>query len=80
VFLEVGAETIHATPTEYEDRTTPDGKTSSVHWLRFAFTPAQIAAFRDPAQRAVLGISHKNYGHMAVLSAETRAALAGDFA
>src|ERR1700728_2932048 len=35
VFMEIGAETIKATPTDYDDRTTPDGKTSSVHWLRF---------------------------------------------
>ena len=38
---------IKATPTEYDDRTTPDGKTSSVHWLRFKFTPAQIKAFKS---------------------------------
>jgi hypothetical protein len=80
VFLEIGGANIHATPTEYDDRTTSDGKTSSVHWLRFRLTPQQIAQFRDPAVRVVLGISHKNYGHMAVLSAETRAALAKDFA
>ena len=80
IFMEVGGQTIHATPTEYEDRTTPDGKTSSVHWLRFSFTPELIAAFKDETQRVVLGLSHKNYGHMAVLSAETRQALAKDFA
>lgn len=80
VFLEIGGDTVHATPTEYDDRTTPDGKTSSVHWLRFKLTPEQITQFRDPAVRVVLGISHKNYGHMAVLSAETRAALTKDFA
>jgi hypothetical protein len=51
-----------------------------VHWVRFAFTPAQIAAFKDPAQRVVLGLSHRNYGHMAVLTAQTREALATDFA
>src|SRR5580658_7415287 len=34
-FLEIGAERIKGTPTDYEDRTTADGKTSSVHWLRF---------------------------------------------
>src|SRR5882757_11197505 len=39
VFLEIGSDTIHATPTEYDDRTTPDGKTSSVHWLHFKLTP-----------------------------------------
>src|ERR1700760_5122180 len=29
VFMDVAGTRIHATPTEYEDRTTPDGKTSS---------------------------------------------------
>jgi hypothetical protein len=78
VFLEIGSDTIHATPTEYDDRTTADGKTSSVHWLRFKLTPDQIARFKS--ERVVLGVSHRNYGHMAVLTAETRAALAKDFA
>jgi hypothetical protein len=80
VFLEIGNDVIHATPTEYDDRTTADGKTSSVHWLRFKLTPEQIARFRDPGERVVLGISHPNYGHMAVMGSQTRAALAGDFA
>jgi len=78
VFVEIGGETIKATPTDYDDRTTADGKTSSVHWLRFALTPEQIARFRTA--KVVLGLSHRNYGHMAVLPAETKAALAGDFA
>ena len=80
IFLEVGPDVIRATPTEYDDRTTPDGKTSSVHWLRFKLTPAQIARFRNSGERVVLGVSHPNYGHMAVLTSETRAALAKDFA
>jgi hypothetical protein len=80
VFLEIGGEMIAATPTEYDDRTTADGKTSSVHWLRFKLTREQIAHFRNGAERVVLGVSHPNYGHMAVLSAESRAALAKDFA
>jgi hypothetical protein len=80
VFLEIGADTIKATPTEYDDRTTPDGKTSSVHWLRFKLNADQIARFKSGSERLVLGLSHRNYGHMAVLGAETRAALAKDFA
>jgi hypothetical protein len=80
VFLEIGGEMIAATPTEYDDRTTADGKTSSVHWLRFKLNQDQIARFRNSGERAVLGVSHPNYGHMAVLSAEARAALAKDFA
>jgi hypothetical protein len=77
-FLEIGGDVIRATPTEYDDRTTADGKTSSVHWLRFKLTPELIARFKT--ERVVIGVGHKNYGHMAVLSAETRAALAEDFA
>ena len=79
VFLEIGNDVIHATPTEYDERTTSDGKTSSVHWLRFKLTPEQIARFRSGPEKVILGISHKNYGHMAVLSADARAALAKDF-
>ena len=78
VFLEIGADKIAATPTEYDDRTTADGKTSSVHWLRFKLTPDQIARFKT--ERVVIGVGHKHYGHMAVLGDETRAALAKDFA
>ncbi len=78
VFLEIGKDRIVATPTDYEDRTTADGKTSSVHWLRFAFTPAQIAAFRAGTEPVVIGMSHGNYGHMAVMPSATRAALAQD--
>jgi hypothetical protein len=78
VFIEIGGEKIKAVPTEYEDRTTPDGKTSSVHWLRFKFTKDQIVRFAK--ERVVIGVEHPNYGHMAVLNNETRAALAKDFA
>jgi len=77
IFMEIGDARIAATPTEYDDRTTPDGKTSSVHWLRFKLTSELIARFKT--ERVVIGIGHKNYGHMAVLSDETRAALARDF-
>jgi hypothetical protein len=78
-FMEIGGQTIRATPTEYEDRTTQDGKTSSVHWLRFDFTPGQIRHFKTEGERVVLGLSHPNYGHMAVLTGQARGALAKDF-
>jgi hypothetical protein len=80
VFLEIGGDVIRARPTEYDNRTTADGKTSSVHWLRFKLTADQIAHFKNSTERAVLGVSHPHYGHMAVLTAEARTALAKDFA
>lgn len=80
VSMEVAGHRIKATPTAYDDRTTPDGKTSSVHWVRFMFTPEQIAAFKSGEGRVVLEIAHPNYGHMAVIGAESRAELGKDFA
>jgi hypothetical protein len=79
VTMIVGAARIAAAPTDYEDRTTEEGKTSSVHWVRFTFTPQQIAAFKNPNETVLLGISHPNYGHMAVVPPEIRAELAKDF-
>jgi len=81
VAIELDGERIVAVP-ELQDsveRTSPDGKTSSVHFLHFPFMPAQIARFRDPAVRAVLSIGHDNYAHMAVLPAAMREELAADF-
>ena len=54
VFMEIGGTRIKATPTEYDDRTTADGKTSSVHWLRFKLTPELIARFRN--EQVMLGV------------------------
>lgn len=80
VFIEVGAERILAVPESEVERTTADGKTSSVHFLHFPFTDEQARAFRDPSMRVLLGIGHARYQHMTVLSSETRAALGQDFA
>ena len=79
VYLTIGSLRIAATPTEYEDRTSDDGKTSSVHWVRFTFTPEQIDAFKNSRETIVLGTAHPSYGHMAVISPEIRAELARDF-
>jgi hypothetical protein len=78
-WLAIGKSRIAGAPTDYADRTTAEGKTSSVHWVRFRLSPAEIAAFRDPANEVILGISHDNYGHMAVVTSEKRAELSKDF-
>ena len=77
--LEVGGTAVAAQPIEDEvARTSEDGKTSSIHFLRFPFPPAVAARFRTPGARVLLGIDHPAYGHLAILSEETRAALAED--
>ncbi len=80
ISISVGGETIKAVPEGDVERTTPDGKTSSVHFLKFPFTAAAIAAFRTPGARVVLATTHSNYDHMAALPEPVRAALAEDFA
>jgi hypothetical protein len=48
-----------------------------VHYLKFALTPAQQAAF--PAGPVRIAVDHPAYQAEAVLSDEQRAALAADF-
>jgi hypothetical protein len=78
-FLRIGGETIPGVPEEDADRTTAEGKASSVQFVHFPFTPALIAAFSVPNAEIVLGFSHANYRHMAVIGEAVRAELATDF-
>jgi Protein of unknown function (DUF3501) len=79
-FLQVGDSRASGIPEGDIERTREDGKTSSVHFLRFPLTPEQIARFRDPATQILIGSSHEGYSHLAGLTPATRAELAKDFA
>lgn len=72
-------ETVKGVPEADVDRTNAEGKASSVHFVHFPFTPAQIGKFSTPGTEVLLGISHPNYGHMSILPDATRTALANDF-
>lgn len=80
ISISIGAEVVAAVPEDDIERTNAAGKASSVHFLHFPFSAAQIAKFRDPSSKVVVGIDHPNYGHMAILSDAARQALAEDFA
>jgi hypothetical protein len=79
VTLSFAGETIKAAPHDDAERTTEDGKTSSVHFFSFPFSDAQIGKFKTPGTEVVLAIRHPNYAHMAVLREAARASLAQDF-
>ncbi len=79
VFIQVGNEKIYAVPEEDAERTTEDGKTSSVHFFHFPFTGDQKTAFRKQSVQVMIGTDHPDYAHMSVLSAENREELARDF-
>lgn len=74
-----GTDKVLGVSEEDIDRTNAAGKASAIQFIHFPFTDEQIFKFHDPNIQITLGISHPKYGHLAILPAETRAALAGDF-
>jgi hypothetical protein len=80
MYISVGGERIMGEADPTRENTSPEGKASAVQFVRFRFSPAQIAKFRDPATPVLVGIDHPRYGHIAVMSDAVRAALAEDFA
>ena len=79
-YLQIGTDRIAGTPEDDAERTREDGKTSAVHFLRFALSPAQIAAFRDPATEVLLGCDDPRYAHLTIPGMDVRRELARDFA
>lgn len=79
VFLDIAGERIRGEPDPTRENTSPEGKASSVQFLRFPFTEGQIARFKTPGAQVIAGFNHPKYGHMAVLPEPVRAALAEDF-
>jgi hypothetical protein len=78
-FLSFGEHRVVGAPEADMDRTTAEGKASSVQFIHFPFTPAQIAAFRAPGTAVTVGFTHPNYGHMTLMPDDVRTALAQDF-
>lgn len=78
-FIRIGGETIRGVAEEDVDRTSAAGKASAVQFLHFPFGDAQVAAFRAAEAEIVLGFTHLEYAHMAVLPEPVRQALGEDF-
>ena len=79
VSMSFAGETVAAAPEADVERSTAEGRASSVHFLHFPFTRAQIAKFRAPGCQVIVGIGHPNYAHLAVMPETVREALSEDF-
>ena len=79
-FIRMGDVTVKGIPEADQDRTNEAGKASSVQFVHFPFTKDQADLFKRPNSQIILGFSHPEYSHMAVMSETVRAELAGDFA
>ncbi len=79
ISIGLNGEKVMAVSEQDVERTTADGKTSSVHFLHFPMTQDQIEAFRAPEIDVMVRIDHPNYGHAAIISGAVRTELAADF-
>ena len=79
VFMKINGETVKAVPEEDVDRTSAEGKASSVQFIHFNFTDEQIQKFKSSEVNIELGMDHKEYSHTTKLSKENIASLSEDF-
>jgi hypothetical protein len=78
VSIDFAGESVKGVPEADVDRTTAEGKASSVQFIHFPFTEAQAAKFKAAGTRATLAIGHEAYAHSAVIPERVRQALAQD--
>ncbi|MDC0167564.1 DUF3501 family protein [Candidatus Pelagibacter sp.] len=79
IFMKINGELVKAVPEEDVDRTSAEGKASSVQFIHFNFTDEQIEKFKSSNVDIELGIDHKEYSHTTKLSKDNIASLSGDF-
>ena len=79
VFMKINGERIKAVSEEDVDRTSAEGKASSVQFIHFNFTDEQIEKFKSKSSKIELGIDHKEYSHSTKLSKENIYSLSADF-
>ena len=79
VFIKIDGESIKAIPEEDVDRTSAEGKASSVQFIHFEFSDEQIQNFKSEGVEIEIGIDHKEYSHTTKLSSANLSSLSGDF-
>ena len=79
VFMKIDGEVIQAVPEEDVDRTSANGKASSVQFIHFKFNDTQIEKFKSGSSQVEITIDHKEYSHTTKLSDETVKSLILDF-
>jgi hypothetical protein len=79
IFMKIDNEEVKAIPEDDVDRTTAEGKASSVQFIHFKFNDDQIARFKLGSSNIELGINHKDYAHTTKLTANNIKSLSTDF-
>ena len=79
VFMKIDGEMVKAIPEKDVDRTSSEGKASSVQFIHFKFNNTQIEKFKSGSLQVDLGIDHVEYSHTTKLTDSTVKSLAADF-
>ena len=79
IFMKINDEIVKAVPEEDVDRTSAEGKASSVQFIHFTFDDEQIQKFKSNGAEVEIGIDHKEYSHTTKLNTSNLSSLSADF-
>ncbi len=79
VYMKVDGDLIKAVPEEDVDRTSAEGKASSVQFIHFKFNDEQIKKFKSNSSLIEVGIDHDEYSHSTKLNDAAVKSLSADF-
>ena len=79
IFMKIDNEFIKAASEEDVDRTSAEGKASSVQFIHFKLNDDQINKFKSKSLNIELGIDHKEYSHTTKLTEDNVKSLLADF-
>ena len=79
VYMKVDGDLIKALPEKDVDRTSAEGKASSVQFIHFKFNEEQIKKFKSNSSIIEVGIEHNEYSHSTKLNDSTVKSLSADF-
>lgn len=79
VYMKIDGDLIKAVPEEDVDRTSSEGKASSVQFVHFKFNDEQIQKFKSHTSSVEVGIDHEEYSHSTKLNDATLKSLSADF-
>jgi len=79
IFMKINDEIIKAVPEGDVDRTSAEGKASSVQFIHFKFNDDQVSKFKSDSATIELGIDHKEYTHTTRLAENSVKSLCADF-
>ncbi|MDB9747075.1 DUF3501 family protein [Candidatus Pelagibacter sp.] len=78
IFMKIDNEEIKAVPETDVDRTSAEGKASSVQFIHFKFKDNQISKFKNSSEIEI-GINHEEYSHTTKFNESTIKSLSADF-